>query len=127
MKTRLLQFDPWNLNKVLQEADPETFVVFLTPLRLLKNIGKEYFYELVNKYESDHANDFPYDLLLKNTDIKATYWMDQNLPLEELKLLTEEKTKFWENNVSIKDIEDDNSKVFATEADNKLDLLSKLV
>jgi hypothetical protein len=44
-------------------ASEFTMLDFIAPLRLLKNIGKEYFYELVGEYEAINTCDFPHELL----------------------------------------------------------------
>jgi hypothetical protein len=91
MKQRLQKFDPWTLKDILmsKETTETTFLDFIGPLRLLKSIKKDYFYELVDKYESINSCDFPHELL-KRPYIKDIYWMD-NVSGDKLKTLKEEK------------------------------------
>jgi hypothetical protein len=81
----------------LRTAQSDTFVVFLTPLRLLKNIGKEYYYKLVDKYERDHGTDFPREIIFNNDSLKTNFWMDKKLESGELKALIEKKSKRYVN------------------------------
>jgi hypothetical protein len=73
MKQRLMKFDPFQLSELVEVHGRRTLITFLMPLRLLKNVGSEYFYELVDRYQSDHACDFPWDILFKDPEVIEAY------------------------------------------------------
>jgi len=61
MKNRFRKYDPFTLSSILinEEVTETTLTDLIAPLRLLKNIGKEYLYELVEEYEKLNSCDFP--------------------------------------------------------------------
>jgi hypothetical protein len=111
MNNRLMEYDPKKLAECVTSSQKEnTFIEFLTPLKLLKNIDKESFYQLIARYETDHA-DFPWDVLFKNATLMEKYWMD-NISPEEMKKVTKEKREFWFGNkiIEVNNSLSDNSK-----------------
>jgi hypothetical protein len=125
MKTRLSLFDPFRLSDELSKGDSQSFIHFLTPLVLLKKIGKESYYELVKRYETDHGCDFPYNLLHKNAEVKAEFWMDKNLSAEEMAIITEEKSNFWKKETTVDPNKAEDK--LNIDIDNTKDLLQTLV
>jgi hypothetical protein len=75
MKHRIDEYLPYKLAWVSRNEEmQESYLIdFLAPLRLLKNLNKETYHELVHEYESVTESDFPYDLLFKNKKIVDLY------------------------------------------------------
>jgi hypothetical protein len=74
MKSRLMEYDSFSLAEIVKgSGEVNTFVEFLTPLKLLKRIGKEYFYELLARFEDDMQSSFPWDVLFKDPALIEKY------------------------------------------------------
>ncbi len=96
MKNRFRKYDPFTLSSILinEEVTETTLTDLIAPLRLLKNIGKEYLYELVEEYEKLNSCDFPWQLLMENPDINENYWMDDKDAIgDRLNTLIKEKCR----------------------------------
>jgi hypothetical protein len=55
---------------------------FLAPIRLLRNIHRNYQYALVDKYNS-LIDPFPWDLILSDPYLRELYWMDKGQSVPE--------------------------------------------
>jgi hypothetical protein len=60
---------------------------------------------LVDRYQSDHACDFPWDILFKDPEVIEAYWMDKDLTVEERLLITVNRRRHWFGDAGIKDVE----------------------
>jgi hypothetical protein len=66
-------------------------ISFLAPIRLVRCISKPLQAELVDKYESNFGESFPWDVVLRSLHLNDLYWMDQDLTVEEYNRLFKEK------------------------------------
>jgi hypothetical protein len=73
------------------EDDDITLEIFLFPMRVLYNISKVNYHNMIDKYVLWTDSPFPPELLLENGEIKGMFWMDWEQDAENYNKILKEK------------------------------------
>ncbi len=98
MKKRFVEHSPFQLREYGTENPIKyNLIVFLTPIRLLRNLHKESHFELVEEYKKWNDSEFPWELILNNDYLKERFWMDEKLETKEHEAIYKRKQDIASN------------------------------